>query len=109
MAMPNITLTKTDTGSTAYVIPDFFMENFHIGLQAIVTGSVSSYSAEFTLDDTTSDSYVPASGNWFPVSGMDSLDISAIANLTIPCRGIRLTIETGTGTVALTIQQAGTR
>tara|TARA_R110000868_G_C10901916_1_gene764350 strand:+ start:392 stop:721 length:330 start_codon:yes stop_codon:yes gene_type:complete len=109
MAMPNITLTQAGVGSTTYVIPDFFIPNFNIGLQAVVTGSVSSFSAQFTLDDTTADGYDPTTGNWFAVTGLSAASASAAVAMIIPCRGIRLTITTGTGSVALSIQQAGTR
>jgi hypothetical protein len=109
MAMPNITLTQTGAGATTYVIPDFFIPNFNVGLQAVVTGSVSSFSAEFTLDDTTADGYDPTAGNWFAVTGLSAASASAAVAMTIPCRGIRLKITTGSGSVALSIQQAGTR
>jgi hypothetical protein len=109
MAMPNITLTQTGAGATTYVIPDFFIENFNIGLQAVVTGTVSSFSAQFTLDDTTADEYVASSGNWFDVTGLSAASASAAVAMIIPCRGIRLKITTGSGSVALSIQQAGTR
>ena len=109
MAMPNITLTQTGAGATTYVIPDFFIENFNIGLQAVVTGTVASYSVQFTLDDTTAEGYDPSTGNWFDVTGLSAKSASAAVNMEIPCRGIRLKITTGPDTVALTIQQAGTR
>ena len=109
MAMPNTTLTQTGAGASTFVIPDFFIGNFNIGLQAVVTGTVSSYSAQITLDDTTSDSYDPSTGNWFDVTGMSNASASAAVAMVIPCRGIRVKITTGTGSVTLSIQQAGTR
>lgn len=109
MAMPNITLTQTGAGATTYVIPDFFNENFSVGLQAVVTGTVSSFSAQFTLDDTTAEGYDPATGNWFDVTGLSAASASAAVAMIIPCRGIRLKITTGTGSVTLSIQQAGAR
>ena len=110
MAMPAIVLTQAGVGSTTFVTPDWFENPFNIGLQAIITtGSVSSFSVQYTLDDTTASGYDPSTGNWTSVASMGTLSASTWGSLTIPCRGIRLTITTGTGTVALSIQQAGTR
>ena len=109
MSMPAIVLSKTGTGSSAFAIPDWFQNPFNVGLQAVVTGTVSSFAVEYTLDDTTADSYVASSGNWTPVGTMTALSATTWGVLTTPCRGIRVTITTGTGSVALSIQQAGTR
>jgi len=107
--MQNIVLTQTGTGSSRVAIPDFFKDTFNIGLQAIVTGTVT-YTVWYTLDDTQADGYVPSTGNWFPVaSQMLAATATNAAQLVTPCKGIYLQVTAGTGTVALTIQQAGTR
>jgi len=109
MAMPSIVLTQTGVGSSSFYSPDWFQNPFNVGLQAIVSGTVSSYTIQYTLDDTTADGYNPATGNWFAVTGLSAVSASAVAALTTPCRGIRITIATGTGAVTLNAQQAGTR
>ena len=109
MAMPSIVLTQTGAGASTYAIPDWFQNPFNIGLQAVVTGTVSSFAVQYTLDDTTADGYVASSGNWNAVPSMTGLSATTWGTLTVPCRGIRINITTGTGTVTLNIQQAGTR
>ena len=109
MAMPSIILTQSGVGSSTVFVPDFFKDVFNVGLQAVVTGTVGSYSIQFTLDDTTADTFVPANATWTAVTNMSAISASATTNLTIPCRGIRINVGTGPGSVALTIQQAGTR
>jgi hypothetical protein len=107
--MTTIVLTQAGAGSTSFITPDYFISPFNIGLQAIVTGTVSSYSVQYTLDDTQADGYSAASGNWTTVTGFSALSASTWGAFTTPCRGIRLTVTTGPGSVALTLCQAGTR
>ena len=107
--MTTIVLTQSGAGSTNFITPDYFISPFNIGLQAIVTGSVSSYSVQYTLDDTQADGYNPTTGNWTTVTGFSALSASTWGAFTTPCRGIRLTITSGAGSVALTLCQAGTR
>lgn len=109
MAMPSIVLSQTGAGSSTYWTPDYFKDVFNVGLQAVVSGTVISYNIQYTLDDTTASGYAPASGNWFNVPNFSALSASAAGNFTIPCRGVRINLVTGTGSVTLNIQQAGTR
>ena len=109
MAMPSIVLTQTGVGSSNFYIPDWFQNPFNIGLQAVVSGTVTSYTIQYTLDDTTADGYNPATGNWTAVPSFSALSATTWGAFTTPCRGIRVTIATGTGSVALNVQQAGTR
>ena len=107
--MTTIVLTQTGAGSTNFIVPDYFISPFNIGLQAIKTGVVSDFSVEYTLDDTQADGYNPATGNWAKVTNFANISASTWGAFTTPCRGIRLTITTGAGSVALTLCQAGTR
>ena len=107
--MTTIVLTQTGAGSTNFIVPDYFISPFNIGLQAIKTGTVTDFSVQYTLDDTQADGYSAASGNWTTVTGFANLGASTWGAFTTPCRGIRLTIAAGAGTVALTLCQAGTR
>jgi hypothetical protein len=43
------------------------------------------------------------------VTGLSAVSASTAAALTVPCRAVRVTIASGTGTVTLYVQQAGTR
>ena len=109
MAMPSIVLTQTGAGASTFAIPDWFQNPFNIGLQAVISGTVSSYSIQYTLDDTTADGYNPATGNWTAVPSMTGLSATTWGTLTVPCRGICINVTTGPGSVTLNIQQAGTR
>ena len=109
MAMPSVVLTQTGPGTSTYWIPDFFKDVFNVGLQAVVSGTVTTAAIQYTLDDTTADNYNPATGNWFSVPNFSAVTASTAGNMTIPCRGIRINITTGPGSITLNIQQAGTR
>jgi hypothetical protein len=108
--MTTIVLTQTGNGSSNYMIPDYFIPFFNIGLQAIVSGTVASYSVEYTLDDTQSPSFDASTANWNPITNFSAISSSTWGVFTVPCRGIRVTITNGaSGAVALTLCQAGTR
>ena len=109
--MTVIKLTQTDPGSSTFMVPDYFIAPFNIGLQANITAGTPTYTVQFTLDDTQADDFNPATAQWNPApSPFASATADQAGSFTIPCRGIRLNITTATaGTVELTLCQAGTR
>lgn len=96
-------ISKTGTGSSSIYAADYFQTPFNIGIQAVLTGTAT-FSVEYTLDDITDASVTPT---WTAITGLSAVSASTNGQLTIPCRGIRLTIASGTGGVVATICQAG--
>jgi hypothetical protein len=101
------TISKTGTGSSSIYAVDYFRCPVNVGIQAVLTGTAT-YTVEYTLDDITSDSFSASTATWTGATA-DLTGASASKNglLTVPCRGIRLTIASGTGSVVATICQAG--
>ena len=78
-----------------------------IGFQAVVSGTVSSYSISTTFDDPDDPVYPVVTPVWD--SSLTGVNLaSATVSGFIPCvpRYIKATIVTGTGTVALTVTQS---
>lgn len=106
------TLTDASGGAkTSPVCPlDHYTSPFNVSLQGLVSGTVT-YTVEYTFDDVFATSYNPATGNWtshpgFLVTGNPVSD-TRDDNLGMPATGVRLKLVTGTGSVRLTIIQAG--
>lgn len=107
--MQSITLTVTGEGSSAVRALDFFQNPFNVGLGAVKTGTVD-YTVEYTFEDPTNADFNPATAKWFAISALTGKTGDEAAAFTTPCRGIRITGNTGSvGSVTLYIQQAGTR
>ena len=100
------TTSVTGTGDSPWIRFDDWAGG-QIGFQAVVTGTVSSYTLSTTFDDPN-DLFNPvASPNWDSVlTGVDGA--STIVSGSIACvpKYIKATINTGTGTVALTVTQS---
>ena len=107
MSYPVITLTQTGTGSTTkIVVPDTFKNPFNIGIGCVVTGTVN-YTIEHTFENVLAAGFSAGSATWFPNSGITSKTANTDGNYAYPVNGIRLTVNSGTGTVTAYILQAG--
>lgn len=100
-------ISKTGVGSSDIYAVDYFQNPVNINIQAVLTGTAT-YTVEYTLDDITASDFVAASATWTAVSvAFTGATTSLNGSLTVPCRGIRLTIASGTGGIVATICQAG--
>ena len=101
-----ITVGTNTTGSTPWFSLDLMRTPIVLGLQALVTGTVN-YTVEMTNQDVNN---LPSGTTYptpFPSPDMAGLTASAQSQFTNPVPYFRLTINSGTGTVALTYSQAG--
>lgn len=101
------TISKTGAGSSSIYAVDYFKCPVNVGIQAVLSGAAT-YTVEYTLDDILADGFNAATATW---TGATADLTGAVASknglLTVPCRGIRITIASGAGTVTATICQAG--
>ncbi len=104
--MLSSTVTQTAAGSTAPVPMNQYVTPFNVALSAIVTGTVN-YTVQYTFDNVFASNYVPSSGNWTNHPSLTSQTTTLSSNIAYPVTAIRLTVNSGTGTVALTIIEAG--
>lgn len=102
--MREITLTQTGAGSTAAVPVDVYLTPFSIGMGATVTGTVN-----YTVQHTYDDPFAATPVKWFNHATLAAQTADGEGVYTTPMRAIRLTLNSGTGTVVLKLVQAGAR
>lgn len=95
------TVSKTGTGSSSALVMNTNCTPFNVGFGAVVDGTVN-YTVEHTFDD-------PAVGftTWFAHPSIDAKSTDQDGNYAFPVTGIRVTVNSGGGTVALNVVQAG--
>jgi hypothetical protein len=96
------TVTRTNAGSSAAIVTDFYGRP-EFSLQVDVVSGSPTWTVEQTLNDPAG-----ASVNWFahPDATMVAQTVGRQGNYAYPPRAVRLTV-TGTGVVTLTLIQAG--
>lgn len=85
---------------------DHYISPFNVALGASVTGTVN-YTVQYTFDDVFASEYNASTGNWVNHPSMTAKTTTTDSNIAYPVRGIRLVLSSGTGSVTLTIIQAG--
>jgi len=95
------TVSKTGTGSSDPVFINTNTNPVNIGFAAIVTGTVN-YSIQFSYDD-------PVAGftTWFDDTSITSKTGNEDGSILFPITGVKVLVNSGTGTVTLKIVQAG--
>ena len=106
--MQTITLTQTGTGTSGVRALSYFTNPFNIGLGTKVTGSAT-YTVEVCFDDPMDPTFDANTATWYGVTGLTGVTANVLTALTIPCKGVRVNVSTGSGSVTLYIEQAGTR
>jgi hypothetical protein len=95
------TVTRTGAGSTAAVVINTNVTPVNIGFAAVVTGTIN-YSIQFSYDD-------PAIGftTWFDDATITSKTGNEDGSINFPITGIKALVNSGTGSIALSVVQAG--
>lgn len=96
----------TGAGSSPVAAPDHYVSPFNVSLGVTVTGTVN-YTVQYTFDDVFANTYSPTAGNWVDHPSLTAQSVTKDSNIAYPVRGIRLVVNSGTGTARLTIIQAG--
>lgn len=105
--MRPIYVTQTNAGSTAVIVPDYLISPFAIGLGVKITGTPN-YTVQHTFDDVFAAGFDPATATWFDHPSLTAQTANKDSNYAFPVRGIRLTVNSGTGTATIMLVQAGT-
>lgn len=95
------TVSRTGTGSSSSLVMNTNIAPFNVGFGVIVSGTVN-YTVQHTFDD-------PATGFsvWFSHPTVANLAANADGNYAFPVTGIKLLVNSGTGTATLKLVQAG--
>lgn len=101
--MRPIYISQTAAGSTAAVPMDQYISPFNVGFGVKTTGTVN-YTVQHTFDDVFNSAVTPT---WFNHPVIAAQTTNQDGNYAFPVKAIRLTVNSGAGTAAMTILQAG--
>lgn len=96
-----VTVGTNGIASTTPWMVDQWTNNPNIGLGSVVTGTVN-YTVEFSMDN-----YAPLwdlnsiTPTWYSIFGMSAQTANVYTDLNQPCTMVRLTINSGTGSVTI--------
>lgn len=104
--MQTRTVSVTGAGDSPWLRLDTWAGG-QIGFQAVVSGTVSSYTVSTTFDDTDSAFSPVAVPTWdSSLTNVDGASATTSGTIWAIPTFIKATINTGTGTVALTVTQS---
>jgi len=98
-------IAQTGTGSSAFIPMNLDTNPFNVGFGAVVTGSAT-YQIQHTFDNP----WTTASPTWFTHPSFSTAQTTSLdGNYAFPVAAIKIltTSGTNTGTVTLTVIQAG--
>jgi len=107
--MRQVVLTQgTNTGSTNVWTPDRYIVPTNISAYLVVTSGAGSWSLESTVNDPQDPAFTAASATWLRFTGeLSGVAANSAALITRCPLGMRLTMDSGTGTASLTLIQVG--
>ena len=86
--------------------PDNYVSPFNVAISVVVTGTVN-YTVQYTFDDVFANSYSAASGAWTDHVSMTTQTGTKDSNIAYPVTGIRVRLNSGSGSIVCTFIQAG--
>ena len=94
-------VSKTGVGSSSALVMNTNISPFNVGFGVVVTGTVN-YTVQHTFDD-------PAIGfsTWFSHPTVASQVANADGNYAFPVTGVKVLVNSGSGTATLNLVQAG--
>ena len=106
--MRPIRIVLSAAGETIPVILDTYLNPFNVSVAVTVAGTGVSYLVEYTYDDVFSGTFNPATAQWFVTAGIPaSTAASANTQITSPVTALRMRAASITGTLTMTVIQAG--
>lgn len=107
-AITAVSVGNSASAATPWIVVDYLQEPFNVGLQVTLSGTVN-YSVQATADDpfgSPPNFATPTLNAFFvPVMPLVGANTPQLANLTVPCRAVRLITNSGTGTATITAVQ----
>ena len=100
--MKPVTKTQTGTGSTAVIPIDYLLTPVSVGFGVVATGTVN-YTVQHTFDEAIRGTPT----NWFDHATIAAQTATKTGSYDFPISAIRVTVNSGTGSAALTVLQAG--
>lgn len=101
--MRPIVISRSGVGSSSVTVLDHNRNPFNVGFGCVVTGTVSDYTIEHTFDNVMQG----VTPRWFPHPSVVNQSSNQDGTYAFPIQAMRITIATGTGSVEVTLLQAG--
>lgn len=100
--MRPVQISRTDAGSTAWVPMDYMQVPFNVGIMCEITAGTPNYTVQLTYDNIFDSAVTPTA---IAHDTLATLTASADGAQNSPVRAIRLTVNSGSGTVKMTLLQ----
>lgn len=100
-----ITVGTSGVGASKPIVPDRYISPFNPSIVVEVTGTLN-YDVQYTYDDVF-DAAQASSLNWFSITALTGQTTTKDSNLAYPVTGIRLKINSGSGSGVLKVIQPG--
>lgn len=104
--MRPVTFLVAGPGSSPVYPPDHYVSPFNVALSVLVSGTVN-YTVQYTFDSVFARDFNPATANWVDHPSLTAQTVTRDSNIAYPVQGVRLVVNSGTGTARLIAIQAG--
>jgi len=105
MARPFV-VTQTGAGSSVVYPFNLNITPGNIAIGCVVSGTVN-FTVQHTYEDPFAATFNPATAVWFSHPTLVNLTANAESNYAYPPRAVRVTVNSGSGSVTMTVIQAG--
>ncbi len=100
-------ISQTGVGTSNYIPVDVDVYFFLLTNSTVLTGTAT-YTIQATVDDVFAPDFNPSTADWLPLAGaFTNLTAGTRLNSGIPVTAVRLLVSSGSGTVVLSLRQAG--
>ena len=106
--MKPVTVTAqngVDSGFSPAVAIDYLISPVNLGLSCVITGAPT-YKVQYTLDNVLDPTVTPT---WVDSTDLAGETSNQYGSIVTPVRAVRAAVTAGTGSVAMTVVQAGAR
>lgn len=108
--MRPVRVTVTGVAASAPIAISNYTSPCNAGL-GIKISATATYTVQFTFDDIFAAGFNPATATWYNSTdtGVVNATTNAVSNIAFPVVAVRVNVTASTGTVTLTVVQAGER
>lgn len=101
-----VTVGTNGVGASKGVLLNQYLDPFAVSIFVRISGTVN-YTVQYTSDDHRASGFHWGAADWTDHASMTSKTADTDSNIAYPATGIRVKINSGTGTATMIIRQAG--
>jgi hypothetical protein len=95
--------TSAATGESAWIPLNYRQDDFNVGIMVDVTAGTPTWIVQVTMDDIFDTSVTPTAVA--APAPLETGTTDEIGSITVPCRAVRLTHSSSSGTSVMTVVQ----